>query len=228
MQSNTAATKAYSLGRLERAGFNLEKLTAEDLPEVQKRLGWAESTYRTALAYLKKSNEANKLAEGFNDYIPTEREKRIVKTQFGAFGFVLVWAGCRFSEMWRMKLDLPNNRVTVYPRKKNNKPYHIGLEELSPERLKQVKQWINIESQEVTPVAMRKRWQRQLNYSGKVSKECQPHAFRHLLISQHLEEGVSVAETASNFGHKDVRTTLRYNNSCPKKAGALRSRFAGN
>jgi len=216
MNPKTEKVKASMLGRLERAGFNLNDLGPEDYPEVQEVLGWKPSTYKTALRFL--GQNGGDLEEGFRDYIPTQRDISALKQEMGHFIETLAFLGCRFSEVWQ--LGLAGDVVTVNTKKRGER-VQVDLREARPETRAAILQWIR-ESQYIwTPSMIRRRWDN-LKASGRIDPHCVPHSFRHRLVTALLDAGHDPTSVAKAVGHKDPRNTMRYRHNSPSKQAQMR------
>lgn len=219
---DTQKTRDSMFRRLTEKGFNLETLSQDDYPYVKLELGWAESTFKAALKYLGRDHES--LYEGFNSYLPSSEEEAALREEFGAFFTVLSLLGCRFSEMWTLVLD--NGFLVVDTQKKGEK-VTLRFDRLSKENQAAVYSWVKLgmihqEAHKprygafwgLTPKAVRKRWD-QLKASGKLTKNCTPHCFRHKLISEMINSGTNTMAVAKAVGHKSIQTTFRYAHCSP-------------
>jgi integrase len=219
MQSNSEQTKTSMVSRLQKAGFRLDEISAEDYPRVQQKLGWKESTFRTALAYL--SKETGRLSEGFRDYIPTDDEVRVILGELGAFGYTLAYLGCRWEEMWRLTLD---GHKLIIDTEKNSEKVTLNLNEAPEIYRSMIIQWVTEEMPHVHQKVKRRAWWA-LRDCGAISKECVPHTFRHRLITLLLKSGYTCEQVAKTMG-LTLKTVFRYYHQNPTQHVIVRNEVA--
>lgn len=217
MKPESLKVKESYLRRLSEGGFDLGSLSQKDFPAVHEKLGWAQSTFKTALAYLGKKND--ELFGGFRDYLPTAQERLLLERELGHFGIVLIYLGCRFSEMWR--LDIFQGLVQIVP-SKGSAPVWLSLDSTPPVVRWALQQWVFHERFTVSPSQVRRRW-RELRDAGRIDKRCVPHCFRHHYISQLFDLGTPEDRIAASVGHKKTETTKRYRHFSPVQNAQLRN-----
>ena len=223
MKANSQRVMECMMRRLKEVGFeDLDALTAEYYPEVKKRLPWNENTYRTVLGYLGKYNEQKKLAESFRDYLPTEVETGIIRSELGSFGIILTVFGMRFSEVWDMCYgDRPG--TVVFRPGKGGKPLVVNLGELKPEVQQALDEWMDL-TKRPTVKQIRTRWYK-LRDQGLISKDCIPHSFRHRMATRMLNDGVPIDAVKNLMGHRRRESTERYYSSSPTMTANLYSTY---
>lgn len=205
--SNTQQVKDSMVRRLESVfgTEGLPYLTDRDYPTVLSKLGWAESTYRTALRHL--GNDPGQLMEGVRTYVPTDHDYRILSEHVSApFLTVLTLTGCRLSEAWRMRIIMGNSLV-VYTQKGSANQI-INLNGIDDSIRARIMEWVYVESHERNMEAIRKQWRRVVKKHG-LDPQCVPHAFRHRAITL-LAEQMSLDDVQMFIGHRNRTTTSKY------------------
>ena len=218
MQKRT--TKDFLLSRLSEKGFDLSTISYKDYPAVKTRIGWKESSFHRALRYLHKPT--GNLREGIRDYVPTLQEQRDLVNHFGSFGITLLYTGCRLGEMWRMVIeketdeqgDTYNHQLVIDVQKQGDKVV-VDLDELPEPVAAAMEAWVKGADQ-VSVQQIRRRWKKM--YDSKLfSRQCCPHAFRHLLITRAFEEKEALPMIMKMVGHRKPETTFRYFASSTKQ-----------
>lgn len=214
MPSSSEQVRESYRRKIESIGLNPEELTSGDYFKVKNRLGWAESTYKTAMMYLSKADKGKKrgLWAGQREYVPTEAECRTVIKEFGAFGTLLVGCGFRMSEYWEMQLQGGYLMLRV---KKGGLPLKVPVKDLEPNLRDALYEWMETRDG-ITQRMITYKWE-SLQRAGKLSRECNRHAFRHRFITQRIDSGLNIKEVADLVGHSSITTTERYYHSCPTK-----------
>lgn len=222
MKPNSSKVKESYRNRLESIGIDPETMIAQDYWLAKKHLKWSETTFRNALRLFGRNEEAKEFAcpDKVNDYIPTDDEVMIVEEYLGAFGKALTYIGCRFAEMWTLRID--GDHLVVNPQK-GGEPVTIDLTEVPAKYVSAIAEWV---------AAAPKTSQRQIRYAwsklqkdGSLNEKCVPHSFRHRLISRAIEAGESVETAGKMVGHKSLNTTYRYYHKSPKRQSNLRNQI---
>ena len=207
MKPNTKRTKESMLKRLREGGFDLETVGVKEYPEVREKLGWSESTFKTALRFIG-GRDTTGLSDSIRDYIPTDQEAAVVMREFGSWGIILVYTGCRFGEIWH--LDYDHSKDMFYmDTSKGGDVIQISCTEAPSEVWEALWQWYQEDRCITYPRTIRKRWD-ELRQMGLLGKECVPHNFRHRFISALGKQGLTLQEIGKCVGHKDPKTTYRY------------------
>lgn len=223
----TTTTKSSLAHRLKQVGLDPKTVTKADYPKVLDRLGWAESTFRTFLAYHGK--DCTGLREGFRDYTPTDDEYHAVTSMPFGFGITLAYLGCRFSEMWTLRLDPSSLYVEetlddylLIDTAKGGEKVRIHVPTMPPPVQVALRYWLDSMAT-VTPSKIRREWKR-LRDTGSISKSCIPHSFRHRLVTNLIQEGMSIEQVAKTVGHRNPKTTFRYLHQNPQAQSASRNK----
>lgn len=218
----TTKNRDYMFGRLRRAGFNPEELTLEMYPQVASKLGWAKSTYRTVLAFAGRYNsrQAGQFGRTTREYLPSDRDIRVLKEKLGVFVSILQAFGCRYSQMWTLSID---DEHVLIPPCKGGKAVSHEVRSLPPSLVAEVKSWI-VERSYTEPGAMRKRWNR-LAEAGLIDKRCVPHSFRHALVTKAIASGIPIASVSKLVGHSSHDTTMAYHHVPARESAQLIGRL---
>jgi integrase len=227
MKPNSQNTKDSYTRRLTTQGFNLDTLTQDDYPEVKRKLSWSETTFRNALALLGKPTSAyNRLNARMRDYTPTKQEKQVIRQELGDFGHLLAYLGCRFSEMWSMELDIGDGSGRadlLIHSKKGCHPIRLPLEDLPVTLRDCAQRWTSDGQFRTHHKQIRYRWAK-LVEQGLIDKRCTPHAFRHMVITEMLNNGEEISSVARAMGHRSIQSTFKYRHNSPKQHASLRNK----
>jgi hypothetical protein len=205
------------ISRLKRAGFNIDALTGDDYPEIKAKLGWAESTYKTALCFLGKGKEAKQLSCPMKDYIPTQEDIAAIESSLGSFGKSLIFLGCRIGEMWTITI---NNSYATIRTSKHGVPVTLNLEIMGTRERNAIIEWSWTKNR-FTIHQIRYAWAR-LKREGKIDKRCDPHSFRHRLISNLAQNGYTAEQITLITGHRAPSSLYRYMHGNPTHATEAR------
>lgn len=216
LPTKTDLVKESYRRRLLSQGFNPKVLTSEDYPQVFASLGWSEGTFKTALAYLSEADRRTRrgLTSSQREYIPTDKECKVVIREFGAFGTLLVGFGFRFSELWDMSIGSDYIRVKTL---KGGNPLIIPTNALREDLRQAALQWaLDRTNKWANPRALTYKWEC-LQRDGILSTDCTRHSFRHRFITNAIKKGLNIKEVANLVGHRSITTTERYYHSCPSE-----------
>lgn len=206
MQAATSKVKASYVKRLiEVFADRVDDLEASDYPEVKERLGWKQSTYKTALRFLGK--DTGNLRDGHRTYLPTDRDIEALRTAFAGTGLltILMLTGCRWQELWSMEIE--DNLLWVYSQK-GSAITHLDLDGLSTGTRAEILYWVNYVSKGLNRWKARRIW----SYAKCLGMDsrCTPHTFRHRAVTLLVEGGKTVKEAGERVGHRRETTTRRY------------------
>lgn len=203
--SQTESVKRSMLKRLGEVFMDLEHISFRDYPIVKSELGWAESTFKTALRHLGK--DTGNLRDGVRAYVPTDSEietlKQVVDPHLVT---VLCLTGCRLGEAWRMGLQ--GNILTTYTQK-GGELVTRDISGYSPETRAAIVYWVLVGSKKLKLKTAQQRWTRAIR-KGLVSPDCIAHNLRHRAAVLMRDAGVPIETISYLLGHKNISVTLRY------------------